>query len=149
MNARLGLGVLLFAACEGGHPPSPIVVEDVGRVCLHGDPLVSGAQTFAAGSPVNLVYEGVGECLSSSCTTDRSAACSATLEGGVVQVRAVGQWVDISAQQQACTADCQVLGARCATVPLPAGVYEVRFGPGRVSLAVPSQHGDPPCIAAQ
>ena len=149
MNGR-ALAWIVLAACESGSPGSPIVLENVGRVCLHGDPLRSGPQTFAADTPVNLVYNSSEECLSSSCTTDRSASCTAASQSGVVEVASVVTWRDISAQQgNACTQDCLTLGAQGATAALPAGTYELRFGAGRLALAIPSQHPDPPCIDAR
>lgn len=143
------LAAVLLTACESGSPGQPIVVENEGRICVHGDPSVPGAQTFAANAPIHLAYQSQDECLSSSCTSDRSSACAASIDNGVIELSAVISWRDISRQQGACTADCVLLAAECTTAALPAGTFEVRFGSGRMSLVIPSQHAAPPCIDAR
>ena len=147
MSSR-ALACVLLAACESGSPGQPIVVENVGHVCLHGDPLGTGTQTFAANVRVNLVYNSFDElCVSSSCTTDRAGTCSASLENADIEIVSTMSWVDTSAQHDhACTQDCATVTASCATEPLPAGTYELRFGAGRLSLIIPSQHPEPICF---
>lgn len=140
---------LVLAACESGSSGPPTVVENTGRICLLAAPQSSGPQMFAAGAPVHVAYANEGECLSSSCTSERAASCTATSDSGAVEITSTATWRDTSAQQQACTDDCLQLGAVCTTSPMPAGTYEIRFGAGRLSLTVPSQHPAPPCIDAR
>ena len=148
MSSARAVAILLLAACEHGHEREPVVVENAGRVCLHADRAISGLQRFVAGSRVVVAYEGLSECLSVSCTTDRFVTCTATAEAGGFRVTSNLSWLDISFEQgNVCDETCLVPSSTCDTGQLAAGTYEFRFGAETLSLAIPSDHAEPPCIA--
>jgi hypothetical protein len=124
-----------------------MVVESSGRICVHADPLVPGTQSYRRDAPVHLKYQSVGTCLSSNCTRDRSATCTTAMTGGTIEVTTVGTWIDASAEQNnACQLDCVMLEADCATDPLAAGTYAFRFASNVLSLVIPSEHAEAPCV---
>ena len=140
--------LLLLAACGSTTPGAEAVtVENSGRACLYANPLGAGAQTFEPDAPLNVVYTSWGTCLSSNCTRDRSATCSIARMGTSIVVSSEARWVDASEEQgNACHADCVMMDADCSTEALPAGIYELGFGSTTLTLAVPSQHAEPPCV---
>jgi hypothetical protein len=115
--------------------------EDEGLLCLY--PAESGAATVVPpNSPQVYAVDRAIEvtvtmpaCLSSSCSHDAMASCTAEVEGTVIRVRSKASYRQ---QGVTCTDDCGLLAARCSTPPLPAGTYEVRHGVSALTITVPS-----------
>jgi hypothetical protein len=122
--------------------------EDEGRVCLYPggstaanpfglqrDPL-----PYQANQALDLVIT-MPDCLSSSCSHDERATCSAAVEGTTIRVQSAASYRQ---QGTTCTDDCGALAARCSTAPLPAGTYDIRHGDTTLTITIPSTV-PPPC----
>jgi hypothetical protein len=140
--------VLSLSACSVFDGGEERTFKDEGKVCLFPE----GAQgqnpfmrpTDSATYPADralLVTVMAPICLSSSCSKDPKAQCTATLKGNVIEVTSTAS---VREEGNSCTADCGALQARCSTPPLPAGTYQVSHGAERLTLMVPSTIV-PPC----
>lgn len=114
----------------GGAPPSWLGEVDPLRV------------SFVPGRPIYVTIL-LPTCLS-SCTTG-TATCDVTVSGKVIRIASEGQLTDTGAGsdagfpgQRMCNLACFGLSARCQSVPLPPGRYEVRYGNETHVLDVPS-----------
>lgn len=130
--------LLLAAACTTGATQE--FRENQGAVCALSSQgrAWTEAQSFEEGAALQLQYF-VDQCLSSSCDTERSATCTAVVEGNVIQVETRAQWQGPPSTGAACTTDCGLLTASCATPPLAAGEYTIRSGDHEVAITVPSE----------
>ncbi len=121
--------------------------EDEGQICLYpaGTPGQSRLQSEPFSYPANRGIDIVvtaPDCLSSSCSHDEQATCTATMEGDdVIRVRSRASYREAGS---ICSADCRSLSATCSTGPLPPGTYQVRHGDSTFALTVPSTV-EPPC----
>lgn len=130
---------LLMWGC--GSPSETFTFKDQGKICAlpGGQPPrnpfeTPSSQIYLNDAPLELQVV-MPRCLSSSCSHDAKASCTATVTGNVIQVTSGGS---VREQGDTCTADCGALVARCVTGPLPAGTYEVRHGATTLALTVPS-----------
>lgn len=136
--------VVLPAACDLGQQHS---WTDQGRVCLFPSgemPAVpyarpTDSRNFVADRPLDVTVVAP-TCLSSSCSHDAQASCTATVNGNQIEITSRASYVE---QGNLCSADCRALEARCSTGPLPAGTYEVRHGQERLTVTVPSTVATP------
>jgi hypothetical protein len=139
------IGTLLLTmlvACSVRHE-----LENQGAVCLTADTPVDWSwrytpQILAEGAPVGVFYL-VQTCLSRSCDIDRSASCTATVEGDRIIVESRAGYTRKSGN--VCTDDCGFLHAACETPPLTAGTYQVDHGDDTITLSIPSEHPEAPC----
>ena len=145
MRAAPLLALALAACLGGGSTPEPIVLENVGRVCLFGPGSIG--KTFFADQPVRVGYSA-DQCLSSSCTGEQHATCTIATTGATLEISTVASWIDLSPRAMACTADCgSGPAATCQTDPLPAGDYTFVFGAAApFTLTIPSELDAPPCL---
>lgn len=102
----------------------------------------SGPQSFASG-PLVLRVAGA-TCLSSSCTEDVQASCTATLEGQTVRVEADFSWTESGG---ACTDDCMSIVATCRTPGLGPGRYTITLGTRSTTVTVGDLGPQTACIA--
>jgi hypothetical protein len=139
----------LIASCDARGSQGtgqPFEVENTGQACLLGhEPSGSQRTTYPAGQPIEINVGGF-DCLSSSCTTDATASCEATLTGSTVMITARASWKDTSHLGQGCTDDCGSPSAACMTPPLPAGEYTFTYGSQVTTLTVPSMPAMFPCL---
>jgi hypothetical protein len=133
------------AGCDGSVNH---VFKDEGRLCVlpaaSGDvnPFIESTVPVDYGPDRALDIQVVAPtCLSSSCTHDRKAECTASVAGKVITIASNASYGEGG---NACTTDCRVLVAKCSTPQLPAGTYEVRHGTTTLMLTVPST-ATPPC----
>jgi hypothetical protein len=142
------IGVAAVGGCSVGGPPIRIPLSNSGEICLfprdevNGLPVLSdsAARSFAAGQPVNVVVQ-FPICLSSSCDTERTAACTVANSNGALQVTSQGSYLSHAGQ---CTTDCGLLIARCPTPALPEGTTTFKHGVTTLTLTLPFT-GPPPC----
>jgi len=147
------LFLLFFAgavlACDrvGGGDGTDHSFKDQGKVCAFPEGagpdnafLPPPSVTFQADRTATITVMAP-TCLSSSCSKDPRAACTAVLEGNVIKVTSTATFRE---EGRTCTSDCGALVARCTTPPLPAATYTVQHGADRVALVVPSM-GPAPC----
>ncbi|HEX5107916.1 MAG TPA: hypothetical protein VFV95_05700 [Vicinamibacterales bacterium] len=168
MRAILFLVVTAAAGTAGcsGCPASALGIgcseertfRDTGKLCLYpasetqgtpapGAPPIDStrSRTYEADQPVNVAVR-FDACLSSSCSVDRKAGCTAELVAGNGQRLVVGSYGSYQQKAQgACTADCGSLIARCSSPPLPAGNYTVEHGSASSPFTIPFD-GPPPCL---
>jgi hypothetical protein len=147
---RLLLFVSLAAglACQGSAPPGEYFrFQNQGKICAFPegtDPgnafLPSTTVTFQANQTASITVMAP-TCLSSSCSKERQAECTAVLAGNVIQVSSTASFRQ---EGQVCTDDCGALVARCTSPPLPAGTYFLQHGADRVVVTIPSM-GPTPC----
>ena len=102
----------------------------------------SGPQSFASGAPIVLRVAGAS-CLSSSCTSDVIARCTAALDGQAVRVEADFSWSETSG---ACTDDCRSIVATCSTPALSAGTYTIVLGTRSATVTVGELGPQTACI---
>ena len=74
-------------------------------------------------------------CLSSSCDSLTSAACTATVDGDTITVTST---FVVESSGDTCTADCGMPTATCDLGALPAGTYTVVYGGVETTVAVPT-----------
>lgn len=125
--------------------------DDHGEVCLYGTPAQpphTGEQEFKVGAPLYLDYRLEEVCLSSECTRNHQALCSVVVLGQVQRVTSLASWETIEGAYTdvACSDDCAFLHATCQTDALSPGEYTFTFGQESLSLVVPSQVPEPPCL---
>ena len=140
------LVVLLLAAACG--PTSQVhTYADEGKVCVLPQSADINAFLWSSTS-VSLAADRAVEvsvmmptCLSSSCSHEPQADCTATLTGNDIDVTSKGSYIE---QGDVCTSDCGALVARCTTPPLPAGRYQLRHGQEALTFTVPFE-GIVPC----
>ncbi|HKU39978.1 MAG TPA: hypothetical protein VJR89_17580 [Polyangiales bacterium] len=118
---------------------------DDGELCVWGDAVPSVANLdgvfskLEAGHALN-VEVALDECLSSSCDHARTASCRVVLHGDQLVVESRLEWTSHGGE---CTTDCGHLVARCASPPLAAGRYSVRFGKTvPFAITVPGELGE-------
>ena len=133
------------AGCDGSVNH---VFKDDGRLCV----------LPAASAPVNPFLEitvpvdyGADQaldvqvvapgCLSSSCSHDLKAECTASVAANVITIASNASFREAG---NVCSTDCRALVANCSTPQLPAGTYEIRHGTTTLMLTVPSTTR-PPC----
>jgi hypothetical protein len=145
--------VLLFLLADLGchssvDPGTDHSFKDQGRVCAFPDGTDPGSPFLPATDPVAFQADRSATitvmaptCLSSSCSKERQAECTAVLAGNVIQVSSTASFRQ---EGQVCTDDCGALVARCTSPPLPAGTYFLQHGADRIVLMVPSS-GPAPC----
>ena len=102
----------------------------------------SGPQSFASGAPIVLHVAGAS-CVSSSCTTDVIAGCTATLDGQTVRVEADFSWTETTGT---CTDDCRSIVATCRTPALAAGTYTIALGTRSATVTVGELGPQTACI---
>lgn len=115
------VALLLMPSCVG--PWDTVAFEDEGELCF-----------AERGGGVSIEVTAPG-CLSSSCSRDVAAECSATLEGTRIEVTSSISWEE--KQRGTCTLDCGIAMASCGLDALPAGTYTVVHGEDEVELTVP------------
>ncbi len=122
--------------------------KDQGRMCVLPEaardafvPPAPSSRSYAANQRL-AIQVTMPDCLSSSCSHDAHADCTAEVKGTTIQVTSRGSYNEDKSGP--CTLDCGSLVAHCLTGPLPAGTYEIRHGNATVSLTVPSTV-DTPC----
>jgi hypothetical protein len=135
--------LLAAAACGAGKEEHEVI--DAGRLCVSPpgaqDPIAAPAERFLpADQPLTVTVQLDG-CLSSSCDIARSATCSVTRSGDVLQVKSTLAWT--STGDNACTEDCGFLVATCTSDPLSAGTYTVEHGDRSATIVVGGTNG--PC----
>jgi hypothetical protein len=143
-----GIAVLVLSGCSVFDGGEERTFKDQGKVCLFPEgteaqnPFLrpSASATYPADRAL-VVSVMAPTCLSSSCSKDPRAQCTATLKGNVIEVTSTAS---VREEGRTCTADCGALEARCSTPPLPAGTYQVSHGAERLTLMVPSTTV-PPC----
>lgn len=96
---------------------------DEGEVCF--------SQTLAAVS----VEVSAPDCLSSSCTRNVEASCSAAVEGTRIEITSDFSWEE--KDRGTCTLDCGSATAACSVGPLADGTYTVVHGEEEFQLVVP------------
>ena len=136
---------LLIAACGGGGQSPEQIFETEGRLCIHATTGERSTQMYMVDQPLQMEVVAV-DCLSSGCSTDRSASCGVDQIGTDLKVTSLARFTDRSRPGRNCTADCIPLGAICPSVPLAAGDYLVHFGTKTVALTIPSQTAEPLCV---
>ena len=103
----------------------------------------SGPPSFASGAP-SILHVAGASCLSSSCTTDVVALCTATLDGQTVRVEADFSWSETTGT---CTDDCRSIVATCSTPALSAGMYTIFLGTRTATVTVGDPRPQTACIA--
>jgi len=142
-------GIVLGASGCGGETHE---FHNTGRACLFSGPpsdeflVVPNLSTYMTDFQADDVLE-VGvflRCMSSTCTVAGSASASCTVEqiGDTLRVEARGSYRDNG--DDACSADCRPLIARCWTAPVPAGTFTFEYAGDSADLVVPSTV-PPPC----
>jgi hypothetical protein len=143
----LGIVALAAVGCGG----KEVQVENQGRLCVFPSsnagqngfgPLDPTPRQYVAGEPLQLSVV-FPLCLSSSCSTDRQASCTAAQSGNTFAVTAKGSYHE--AGSGACTADCGTLAPSCETPMLSEGTFTFQYAGGSVDLVVPSTVA-PPCV---
>jgi hypothetical protein len=79
----------------------------------------------------------VNDCLSSSCSRDLVAVCSATVSGAAITLTSDISWEENVGEGVPCTDDCGFPLATCAIEGLADGSYTVTFGAQTLDLTVP------------
>ncbi len=130
-NHLFAAHLVIVAACDAAPVGSDWVLQehiDVGTVCF-GDTEID--------QPVAVSVD-VQECLSSSCSRDLQASCTAEIVGGVIVVQSEITWEQDLGVGIACTEDCGLPSASCELAGLPEGTYDVQLGGQQGTLVVPS-----------
>lgn len=78
-------------------------------------------------------------CLSSSCSREATASCTATASGNTITLTSAFSWEENVAPDAMCTEDCNQIMASCELPALPEGTYEVQHGDDLLSLTVPGE----------
>lgn len=135
---------LLMLGCESAS--NTVTFKDQGKLCVHPgtgadrNPFATPArETYEANRPLDLTVV-MPRCLSSSCSHDAKAGCTAVVNGNVIEVTSTGS---VREQGDTCTADCGALVAKCSTTLLAAGTYQIRHGATRLDLTIPSMTATP------
>ncbi|RAL23962.1 hypothetical protein DL240_07380 [Lujinxingia litoralis] len=128
------LSLPLMAAACGNDDASPedVRYENQGQVCLH---LAEDAQNTSA-IEIPSISVTIPICLSSSCSLNPEASCTASVEGTTITLSSEASFLDYSVTDRACTEDCGQLQARCAIPALEAGEYTVIHGEETFTLEV-------------
>lgn len=152
--ARWGMVVAvlsLLPACDLLEPDETRTFHDQGKICLFPEGAKAdnpfGAPTMSVTFPADRALSitvMAPTCLSSTCSKDEKAQCSATVKGNVIAVTSSASVREEKGVGAVCTDDCGALVARCTTPPLPAGTYQVQHGPERLTVTIPSSTL-PPC----
>jgi len=139
--------VLLIAACGGDGQSTEYSFETEGRLCIHAVTRTGedSPQMYMADRPLQMEVVAV-DCLSSGCSTDRSASCGVDQIGTDLKVTSLARFTDRTHPGRNCPLDCIPLDAICPSVPLAAGDYLVHFGTKTVALTIPSQTAEPLCV---
>lgn len=139
--ATLG-GFLMLAATACDATGTVHEFRDEGKICAFPGSEANGVpgfdnnqRSYREGEAVAIAVQ-FPTCLSSSCSTDRQADCTVSLNGSTLHVTSSGSFRQRTTG--ACTDDCGFLIARCTTPPLPAGVYTVEHGGASTTLTIPS-----------
>jgi hypothetical protein len=129
--------LLALCACDS----DPVVMEDVGKVCMFAGPPDSGfTQMFTIGI-VSTIHFGELPC--TGCDLEQQASCTVTAEGTMLRIHTTASWVP---SNKICNEAC-TLTADCTTEPLAEGAYNITFGPVQgFFLTIPSQLPSPPCL---
>lgn len=148
--------VLLSVACADGPERERVVVENAGRVCVFASQpgfeqleQPSGRQSFVAGQPAYVRYFLEQPCPPaelSGCAQDHSAQCSVTADNLSHRSTSTFSWLDTSEPDKVCRSICSPLAAVCESVPLTEGKHIFVFGDKSLSIQIPSEHLQPPCI---
>ena len=143
---------LVVAACGSDEP---VEHEDFGRVCMFDAapnldliPLSERPkerQSYAEDASLHIVYS-LGACLSSTCSTNRTASCQVTRNSNVLLISSRASYTPIHGRP--CSGDCERPSAECVTAPLAAGTYTIRHGNSETQLTIPSE-GEPVCLATR
>jgi hypothetical protein len=151
MRALLPFAMISVLGCQSsGAGPASVdhSFKDQGRVCAFPEGIDPG-NAFLPADSVSFQADRTATitvmaptCLSSSCSKDATAACTATVSGNVIQVASTASFRQNV--EGACTDDCGALVAHCTTPPLPAGTYFLRHGADQAVITVPST-GSAPC----
>lgn len=135
----LTLAITLFAGCGDDPEPTLQTFENDGEVCLNR----SGFQDDApveADTPIELRVE-LPVCLSSSCSAQAQASCELSVDAttNTITLTSEGSYLDTSAVEGSCTADCGLLHAECEIPALPEGQYTLTHGDTVYTFDVPSE----------
>jgi hypothetical protein len=84
------------------------------------------------------------DCMSSSCSDNLRATCTVSLDASTLVVDSRAEW-DEDPPGAACTADCMFPHADCASAPLAAGAYTLKYAQDAGTLEIPSTV-PPPCV---
>lgn len=117
---------LALSACDlpGVSDWQPVVYVDEGAVCFE-----------PSGTDVT-VHVTVQDCMSSSCSRNFDAECSAVVEGTEITLQSDIRWEDDQGNVS-CTDDCGIPAVSCTIANLAEGTYTVTFGTETFSLTVP------------
>lgn len=129
--------MIALAGCGG----DVVTLDNQGAVCLSTTTdFPEGGQQFEADSTLYAIVT-FATCLSSSCSSDRTAECQVAVQGDRIVITSRGSYTDESGPGQACTTDCLYLEATCETGPLPAGEYTIIYGEDELPLTIPGITG--------
>ncbi|MBC8067700.1 MAG: hypothetical protein IAG13_05145 [Deltaproteobacteria bacterium] len=120
--ARTGV-LVLSLGCGGAW--NTISFEDEGELC------------FAEQADEITVEVTAPDCLSSSCTRDVEASCTAAVEGQRIVLTSEIQWEENNGRIDGCTLDCGSASATCSLGRLADGAYTVVHGEEELALTVP------------
>jgi hypothetical protein len=137
----LAVAISLCLAVGCGRGATHHAFKDEGKVCVFpagsGDPplfIGTEPQAYEANRIVR-IQVAAPVCLSSSCSHDRMAECTAVVDGNVITVSSTASFRE---EGNTCTTDCGTLAASCSTTPLAPGTHEIRHGTTTLNLMVPS-----------
>lgn len=138
----------MIVACSFTEDWEEQTLADEGAVCLFAgedavDPwgVFEGQiepQSYNDVDPI-VVHFVANTCLSSSCSRNAAAGCTATVVGDTVEITAEASWEENVAPDAACTDDCGILDAQCEVGVLAEGTYTVTFGDQTQTLTVSSK----------
>jgi hypothetical protein len=121
---RAGLTLMLLALGCGG-PWETVSYVDEGILCAE---VRNGRLGVTVSAP---------ECLSSNCSRDVEASCTATLDGATIEVRSEISWEDKHGPFARCNEDCGDATATCDAGLIADGNYTVVLGDARIPLTIP------------
>lgn len=130
MHSLRALSLLVVVGCNTGWDTIEFV--DEGDVCV--DVEDGGGLSITVQAP---------DCLSSSCTRNVEAMCTATRDGATIRVESEISWEENHRRFAACTEDCGLAEATCSLAALPDGDYTIAIGDDERPLTLPL--ADPGC----
>ncbi|TXD36117.1 hypothetical protein FRC98_13420 [Lujinxingia vulgaris] len=135
----LTLAISLLAACGDDPEPTLVTFEDEGDVCLNRSSFQDDAP-LEADAPIDVRVE-LPVCLSSSCSSQPQASCELAVDTATntITLTSEGSYLDTSAIDGSCTADCGLLHAECEIPALPEGQYTLTHGQTTYTFDVPSE----------
>lgn len=121
---RIVLALLVVGGCGGGWEEVSFV--DEGELCL-GE--ADGAVVVEVSAP---------DCLSSGCSRNVEASCTATVLGTEIRISSDISWEEKTGRLARCDADCGIATATCTVGTLADGPYTVAFDEGIREIQIQS-----------